>query len=61
MSSKVTDRERQIVQMMILDRWNPGRINEKIASHFCLTKNHIRHIRRHCVQGGLDHFLETGR
>ena len=32
--------------MMILDRWNPGRINEKIANHFGLTKNQVRHIRR---------------
>ena len=46
MRNKITDRERQIIQMMILDRWNPGRINEKIANHFGLTTNQVRHIRR---------------
>ena len=46
MSEGVTDQEQQIIQMMILDRWNPGRINEKIANHFGLTKNQVRHIRR---------------
>ncbi|MEE2833967.1 MAG: hypothetical protein VYD18_16525 [Candidatus Latescibacterota bacterium] len=32
-------------QQVILDRWNPLRLNKKIASHFGLTINQVRHIR----------------
>ena len=46
MAAKLTDTERQIIQMMILDRWNPHRLNKKIASHFGLTVNQVRWIRR---------------
>ena len=33
MSVELTDREHQIIQQLILDRWNPHRINKKIANH----------------------------
>ena len=46
MPSLLSDTEKQIVQMLVLDRWNPGRINKKIASHFGLSPNQVRHIRR---------------
>ena len=36
---------RAIIQQVILDRWNPLRLNKKIASHFGLTINQVRHIR----------------
>ena len=45
MSKELTDRERAIVQQIILDRWNPRRLNKKISSHFGLTINQVRHIR----------------
>ena len=32
-------------QQVILDRWNPLRLNKKIATHFGLTINQVRHIR----------------
>ena len=41
----LTDTERAIIQQIILDRWNPLRLNKKIASHFGLTINQVRHIR----------------
>jgi hypothetical protein len=34
-----------IIQQIILNRWNPLRLNKKIASHFGLTINQVRHIR----------------
>ena len=45
MSKGLTDRDRAIIQQVILDRWNPLRLNKKIASHFGLTINQVRHIR----------------
>ena len=44
--AKLTDLDRQIIQQCILDRWNPHRLNRKIAHHFGLTLNQVRHIRR---------------
>ena len=35
----------RIVQQVTLDRWNPLRLNKKIATHFGLTINQVRHIR----------------
>ena len=45
MPKDLTDTERAIIQQVILDRWNPLRLNKKIASHFSLTINQVRHIR----------------
>ena len=41
MSVELTDREHQIIQQLILDRWNPHRINKKIADHHGLTINQV--------------------
>ena len=43
---ELADTERAIIQQIILDRWNPHRLNKKISSHFGLTVNQVRHIRR---------------
>ena len=43
---KLTDIEHQIIHQLILDRWNPHRISKKIADHFSLSINQVRHIRR---------------
>jgi hypothetical protein len=45
MVKDLTETERAIIQQIILDRWNPLRLNKKIASHFGLTINQVRHIR----------------
>jgi DNA-directed RNA polymerase sigma subunit (sigma70/sigma32) len=45
MGKDLTDTERAIIQQIILDRWNPLRLHKKIASHFGLTINQVRHIR----------------
>ena len=45
MRKGLTDRDRAIIQQIILDRWNPLRLNKKIATHFGLTINQVRHIR----------------
>jgi hypothetical protein len=45
MGKGITDRDKAIVQQIILDGWNPLRLNKKIASHFGLTINQVRHIR----------------
>ena len=45
MAKGITDRDKAIVQQIILDRWNPLRLNKKIASHFDLTINQVRHIK----------------
>ena len=37
MGKGLTDRDSAIIQQIILDRWNPLRLNKKIASHFGLT------------------------
>lgn len=46
MPRQLTDIEREIIHMLVLDRWNPHRINRKIASHFGLTVDQVRHIKR---------------
>jgi hypothetical protein len=46
MSKELTMQEHEIIQQLILDRWNPHRINQKIANHFDLSVNQVRHIRR---------------
>ena len=35
----------QIIQQLILDRWNPHRINKKIANHHKLTINQVKYMR----------------
>ena len=45
MSVELTDREHQIIQQLILDRWNPHRINKKIANHHGLTINQVKYMR----------------
>ena len=44
MSVELTDREHQIIQQLILDRWNPHRINKKIANHHRLTINQVKYV-----------------
>ena len=46
MTKELTTQEHEIIQQLILDRWNPHRINQKIANHFGLSINQVRHIRR---------------
>jgi hypothetical protein len=46
MDKPLTTQEHEIIQQLILDRWNPHRINQKIANHFGLSVNQVRHIRR---------------
>jgi len=45
MAKELTDQERAIIQQAILDRWNPHRLTWKIANHFDLSVNQIRHIK----------------
>ena len=46
MGKGLTDRDSAIIQQITLDRWNPLQLNnKKIASHFGLTINQVRHIR----------------
>ena len=45
MSKGLTDRDRAIIQQVILDRWNPHRLTKKICDHFGLTINQLRHLR----------------
>ena len=45
MSIELTDREHQIIQQLILDRWNPHRINKKKANHHGLTINQVKYMR----------------
>ncbi|MFP6592020.1 MAG: hypothetical protein VCE12_15995 [Candidatus Latescibacterota bacterium] len=45
MGKGLTDRDSAIIQQITLDRWNPLQLNKKIASHFDLTINQVRHIR----------------
>ena len=33
------------IQQAILDRWNPHRLTWKIANHFDLSENQVRHIK----------------
>ena len=43
---ELTDQEKSIIQMIVLDRWNPNRLTWKISNHFGLSANQVRHIRR---------------
>ncbi len=45
MRKELNDRN-AIVQMILLDRWNPHRLDKKIASHFDLTLDQVRDIRQ---------------
>ena len=45
MRTATTDMEDQIIQQLILDRWNPHRIDHKIANHFGLMLEKVRKIR----------------
>ena len=40
-----TDIKDQIIQQLILDRWNPHSIDHKIANHFGLPLEEVRKIR----------------
>ena len=44
MVKELTAQEKAIIQQAILDRWNPHRLTWKIANHFDLSVNQIRHI-----------------
>ena len=46
MDKVLTSQEHEIIQQLILDRWNPHRISQKISNHFGLSVNQVRHIRR---------------
>jgi len=45
MSKSLTDRDRAIIQQVILDRWNPLRLNKKITAYFGLTIDQVRYQR----------------
>ena len=45
MAKQLSDQERAIVQMAILDRWNRHRLTKKICDHFGLSVNKVRHLR----------------
>ena len=45
MTKPLTAQEKAIIQQAILDRWNPHRLTWKIANHFDLSENQIRHIK----------------
>ena len=45
MIKPLTAQEKAIIQQAILDRWNPHRLTWKIANHFDLSDNQIRHIK----------------
>jgi hypothetical protein len=45
MSDHLTDTEKAIVQQVRLDKWNPHRLDRKIASHFAMTIDEVRHTR----------------
>ena len=45
MTKELTVQEKAIIQQAILDRWNPHRLTWKIANHFDLSENQIRHIK----------------
>ncbi|SVC87630.1 uncharacterized protein METZ01_LOCUS340484, partial [marine metagenome] len=42
MAKELSDQERAIVQMSILDRWNRHRLTKKISDHFGLSVNKVR-------------------
>ena len=35
-----------MIQMILLDRWNPHRLDKKIAFHFALSLDQVRDIRQ---------------
>jgi hypothetical protein len=41
MRKELTDRD-AVIQMILLDRWNPHRLDKKIASHFGLTIGEVK-------------------
>ena len=45
MTKELTAQEKVIIQQAILDRWNPHRLTWKIANHFDLSENQVRHIK----------------
>ncbi len=45
MAEELSAQEQAIVQMAILDRWNPQRLTKKICDHFGLSVNKVRHLR----------------
>ena len=45
MPSKLTQMEQEMIMMLLLDRWNPAWINDKIANHFDLTVEQVERIR----------------
>ena len=45
MVKELTAQEKAIIQQIILDRWNSHRLTWKIANHFDLSENQIRHIK----------------
>ena len=45
MIKPLTAQEKAIIQQAILDRWNPHRLTWKIANHFDLSENQVRHIK----------------
>ena len=45
MVKELTAQERAFIQQAILDLWNPHRLTWKIANHFDLSVNQIRHIK----------------
>jgi hypothetical protein len=45
MVKPLTAQERAIIQQAILDRWNPHRLTWKIANHFDLSENQVRHLK----------------
>ena len=45
MQKELNDRN-AMIQMILLDRWNPHRLDKKIASHFDLTLDQVRDIRQ---------------
>ena len=45
MVKPLTAQEKVIIQQAILDRWNPHRLTWKIANHFDLSENQVRHIK----------------
>jgi len=61
MAKELTDQEKAIIQQAILDRWNPHRLTWKIANHFDLSVNQIRHIKSKAMQELLLSFGATPR
>ena len=55
MAEELTGLERAMIQMILTDRWNPSRLNRKIANHFELTIDEVCCIRqRPAFMAGLE-------